>query len=145
LLRSFALRRQGRQTMDDLLDCPTRELGLLTLAPGETRSWRFVAGPRPSLSPTILAYACLDYVTAAAAGERTMSIARLTGDPGSPGRAFRLTETALYEALLTAAAGCRDLRVAEPGGLRQLVLTAPADVLAARFLNDHYTARAGAA
>ncbi len=44
LLRTFAVRRYGRQTMDDLLDCPARELGLLELAAGETKAWRFVIG-----------------------------------------------------------------------------------------------------
>lgn len=142
LLRTFAFRRHGRQTMDDVLDCPTRELGLLTTAVGETRSWRFVTGPKPTLPPSIVAHACLDYLATAAPGERTISIARLAGDPGSPGRAFRLTETALYDALLDASQQHPALRVVEPAGLRQLIVEHDPRSLVEVVLADHYTRKA---
>lgn len=138
LLRTFALRRHGRQTMDDLLDCPTRQLGLLSPAAGESRSWRFVTGPKPTLPPEILAHACLDYLDQVAPADRTISIARLTGDPGSPGRAFRLTESNIYDALVSASTSLDGIRVVEPAGLRQLVLSKPAGELAALAVNTHY-------
>lgn len=139
LLRTFALRRHGRQTMDDLLDCPTRELGLITAAAGEARSWRFVTGPKPTLPPAIVAYACLDYLRQVAPTERTISIARLTGDPGSPGRAFRLSESAIHDALLFATGTSKELRVVEPAGLRQLLLEEPAGELADETLASYYS------
>jgi hypothetical protein len=138
LLRTFAMRRHGRQTMDDLLDCPARELGLLSLAPGESRSWRFVTGPKSTLPPAIVAYTCLDYLHTVAPGDRTMSIARLASDPGSPGRAFRLTETALHEALLATSRADVDLHVIEPAGLRQLIIDNSADVLATQVLERYF-------
>jgi hypothetical protein len=139
LLRTFAVRRFGRQTMDDLLDCPTRELGLIAPAVGEARSWRFITGPKPSLPPAVVAYACLDFMDSEGAGERTMSIARLAGDPGSPGRAFRLTESNLYGVLVSAADECPELKVAEPAGLRQLIVDTKDIVgLRDRLLNDYY-------
>lgn len=139
LLRTFALRRHGRQTMDDLLDCPTRQLGLIAPAAGETRSWRFVSGPKPTLPPAIVAHACLDYLDQVAPSERTISISRLTGDPGSPGRAFRLTESNLYDALVSASALIAGIRVVEPAGLRQLVLDGSAEDLAKEAVNAHYS------
>ncbi len=138
LLRTFAVRRTGRQTMDDLLDCPARELGLLEPAVGETRSWRFVNGAKPALPPRIVAHACLDYLNRVSAGDTSISVARLTSDPGSPGRAFRLTESALFTALGDAAKLHPELQLLEPAGLRQLVVHAPADELAGQMLVDHY-------
>lgn len=139
MLRTFAFRRYGRQTMDDLLDCPTRQLGLLAPAAGDSKSWRFVTGPKATLSSLMVAFACLDYLAQKAAGDRTISIARLTGDPGSPGRAFKLTETNVYDALVEAAAGLVGIKVVEPAGLRQLVLDMPAADLAEAALHRHYS------
>jgi hypothetical protein len=141
MLRTFALRRIGpRQTMDDLLDCPARELGLLELAAGDAKAWRFVTGSKAALPPAIVTYTCLDYLADAAAAETSISIARLTSDPGSPGRAFRLTESALFQALAAVAADHSDqLRVVEPGGLRQLVIDADPRVLADELLATYYT------
>jgi hypothetical protein len=141
MLRTFAFRRYGRQTMDDLLDCPTRQLGLLAPAAGDNKSWRFVTGPKASLPPLIVAHACLDYLAEKAATDRTISIARLTGDPGSPGRAFRLAESNLYDSLVAAATELPGIQVVEPAGLRQLVLDAPAAELADAALQRHYATR----
>jgi len=138
LLRTFALRKVGRQTMDDLLDCPARELGLIELAAGEAKAWRFVSGSKPALPPAVLAHACLDYLDTAALGERSISIARLTSDPGSPGRAFRLTESALFGSLSQAVARVPGLQMVEPGGLRQLVVHGDARTHADQFLTDYY-------
>lgn len=138
LLRTFAVRRTGRQTMDDLLDCPARELGLLEPAVGESRSWRFVSGAKPALPPRVVAHACLDYMARVSAGDSNISVARLTSDPGSPGRAFRLTESALFTALGESTESHPALQLLEPGGLRQLVVHGPADQLADQMLEQHY-------
>ncbi|MGY1714218.1 DUF4007 family protein [Geodermatophilus sp. SYSU D01106] len=141
LLRTFALRRYGRQTMDDLLDCPTRELGLITPTPGDARSWRFVVGSKSSLPNAILAFASFEYMARAGAGSRTMSLARLTGDPGSPGRVFGLTESAMYDALSAAQQRIPGMRVAEPAGLRQLVVEGDPGLLANGALSAYFGAR----
>ena len=96
LLRTYTVRRHGRQGLDDILDCPFRELGLIESAVGEEgRSWRFVVGEKPGLPDEIVAYCALDFASRSGEGARSISIARLAHDPGSPGAAFRLTETAL--------------------------------------------------
>ncbi|MGY2702558.1 DUF4007 family protein [Nocardioides sp. HB32] len=138
LIRTFAARKTGRQTMDDLLDCPTRQLGLIAPAVGEEKSWRFVTGPKPSLPAAITAYACLDFLASLDGNERTISVARLAGDPGAPGRAFRLTESNLYDILTEAAKSVRQLRVAEPAGLRQLIVDGDVKALRDQIINDYY-------
>ncbi|MGY1827016.1 DUF4007 family protein [Blastococcus sp. SYSU DS0541] len=138
LLRTFAARRTGRQTMDDLLDCPTRQLGLISPAAGEARSWRFVTGPKPSLPAAIVAYACLDFLAQVGPKERTISVARLAGDPGAPGRAFRLTESNVYDILTEVAKSVPQMHVAEPAGLRQLVVDGDVGSLRDELVNDYY-------
>jgi hypothetical protein len=138
LLRTFAVRRTGRQTMDDLLDCPTRQLGLIAPAVGEARSWRFVTGPKPSLPSAIVVYACLDFLAEVGPNERTISVARLAGDPGAPGRAFRLTESNLYDLLIEAAKVVPQMKVAEPAGLRQLIVEGDVGALRDQVIRDYY-------
>lgn len=140
LLRTFAVRRTGRQTMDDILDCPTRQLGLIAPAVGEAKSWRFVTGPKPSLPPAIVAYACLDFLADVGRNERTISIARLANDPGAPGRAFRLTESNLYDILVDSTKTLRQMRVAEPAGLRQLIVDEDVVTLRDQVVSDYYRA-----
>lgn len=138
LLRTFVPRRVGRQSIDDVLDCPTRELGLVQPVVGETRSWRFESGAKPTLPAEIVAYASLRYLASAANADRTISISRLASDAGGPGRVFRMTESALYEALEGAARDVPELSVVEPAGLRQLVVDGDPRELADRLLVLHY-------
>jgi hypothetical protein len=140
LLRTYTVRRHGRQGLDDVLDCPFRELGLIEAAVGEEgRSWRFVVGEKPGLPDEIVAHAALDFAAHSGEGARSISIARLTHDPGSPGAAFRLAETALFEALSRAASSTDSIRVAEPGGLRQLLFTDDPATLADQMLAGYYS------
>lgn len=138
LLRTFAARRTGRQTMDDVLDCPTRQLGLIAPAVGESKSWRFVTGPKPSLPGAIVAYACLDFMQNVGGKESTITLARLASDPCSPGRAFRLTESNIYDILIDASKSVPQMRVAEPGGLRQLVTQGDVAALRDQIVGDYY-------
>ena len=139
LLRTYTVRRHGRQGLDDILDCPFRELGLIEAAVGEEgRSWRFVVGEKPGLPDEIVAYAALEFAARSGDGARSISIARLAHDPGSPGAAFRLTETALFDALSRAASSSDSLRVAEPGGLRQLLFDDDPATVAEQVLAAYY-------
>lgn len=139
LLRTYTVRRQGRQGQDDVLDCPFRELGLIEAAVGdEGRTWRFVVGEKPGLSDEIVAYAALDFAARSSEGARSISIARLAHDPGGPGAVFRLTETGLFDAISRAASYIPSLQVAEPGGLRQLLFTDDPAGTANEILTHYY-------
>ena len=139
LLRTYTVRRRGRQGLDDILDCPFRELGLIEAAAGdEGRTWRFVVGEKPGLPDEIVTHAALDFAARSSEGARSISIARLAHDPGSPGAAFRLTETALFDALSRAAASMDSIHIAEPGGLRQLLFTDDPAGIADEILSHYY-------
>lgn len=146
LLRTYTVRRNGRSGLDDVLDCPFRELGLLEAAPGRG-GYRFVGGEKSSLPDDVVAYAALQF--AAQGDARSISVARLSHDPGSPGGAFRLTERAIHDALQRVAIRFPAIKVVEPGGLRQLLIDTDPTALADQIITGYYeqavTANRGAA
>jgi hypothetical protein len=123
LLRMYGSVTQGRDLLEDSVDSPFAELGLIRLVPGASREWSINAGPKRDLPDDIVAYACLDYAQIVGSEARVLGVASLARSEGSPGRAFALTETALGDSLaryaeqegvpirLTHAAGNRQLEV----------------------------------
>lgn len=107
-------------SFEDLLDCPFRELALLEASPDIARTWRFTEGPRPTLPPAVIAYACLDYASRFTTAEGSITLGRLASEPGSPGLAFRLTEPVLAARLEEALHGRTDARIDEGAGQRRL-------------------------
>jgi hypothetical protein len=134
--------KHADQAIDDLIDCPFRELQLIEAVPGEARTYRFVAGPKPTLPDAIVAYATLDFM-AQGEGSATMSIARLAQDIGSPGRAFRLTESSIFDSLNRFARQSQYVRVAQPAGLKQVLVERDPANLAVAVLEAYYRSATG--
>lgn len=131
LLRMYSRREtQGRQTLDDLLDSPFRELGLIAPSPGSKKgAYRMVRGSKPALPSAAITYACLDYLCRGVDNSRTISLTRLTADPGSPGRILKLSEQDIADAIDESAGVVTHLRLARPAGSRQMTISAhPRDV-----------------
>jgi hypothetical protein len=105
--------------------------------PGERRTYRFLVGPKPTLPDEIVAFACLDFV-GRQSGMRTATLTRLTVDPGSPGRIFRLDEGAIYEALLRLQERGFPLSVAAVGGINQFGWSGAPDELAWYVLTAYF-------
>jgi hypothetical protein len=143
LLRMYAPRktRKGRQTLDDLLDSPFRELGLIVPAPGDSDAYRFVRGHKPTLAPEVLLYACLDYLARFEPDSRTATITRLAADSGTPGRIFKLTEEVILEAAEVVAATDDRVAVAAPAGATQIVFDGDPAEIATDVLHGYYAAR----
>ena len=95
-------------------------------------------GRSPVSPDEIVAYAALDFAALSQGEARSISIARLAHDPGSPGAAFRLNETALFDALSRVATSMSTLRVAEPAGLRQLLFDEDPTAMAEQMLASYY-------
>ncbi|OBG78132.1 MULTISPECIES: DUF4007 family protein [unclassified Mycobacterium] len=140
LLRMYSRREtQGRQTLDDLLDSPFRELGLIAPSPASKKTaYRMVRGAKPALPSAAITYACLDYLYRGAGNSQTISLTRLAADHGSPGRIMKLTEQDIADAIDESSAVVSHLRLARPAGSRQMTVSAhPGDValevLAARY------------
>lgn len=143
VLRMYAPARvRGRDAFEDVLDCPFRELGLIEPVPGEARSYRWVFGMKATLAPAIVAHAAVDFAFNEAGGS-TVSLTSLATAVGGPGRAFKLPEAALYEALSAAAEHVPEIQVTSPAGIRQLAISSNDERLSARILESYYQRTAG--
>ncbi|MBP1819264.1 DUF4007 family protein [Mycobacterium sp. OAE908] len=140
MLRMYSRRDvPGRQGLDDMLDSPFRELGLIRPSPvaGKKNTYRIVRGTKPSLPAAAVAYACLDYMSRSSDGSTTVTLTRLATDPGAPGRILKLTEQDIAEAIEESARIADHLTLTRPAGSTQLAISAPPgqvayEVLAAR-------------
>lgn len=141
-LRMYAPRVTGRFALDDLLDCPFRELGLLETVWDEAQRYRFVVGPKPTLPIEIIVYACLDYLATTDPGGRTITLNRLASHPASPGRIFKLTEEDLVQALDQPRMIQTGLLVTASAGIRQLAVDGDPRQKAVDALESYYQ-RAG--
>ena len=143
LLRMYAPRQaRARQTTDDMLDSPFRDLGIIALAPGSQGRYRFVRGDKPGLTSEVITYICLDHLSRTDPHARTVTVSYLTHDPGTPGRLLKLTEDAMLHALQASAERHPELlSIASPAGAPQLALAADAASTASRVLHSHYARR----
>lgn len=142
LLRMYTRRdARARQTLDELLDSPFREIGVIQPAPAGRDTYRFVRGFKPGLSPSAIAYACLDYMATSDPGSRTASLTRLAADPGSPGRLLKLTEDVIQLALEEISHTVSGIGIAAPAGALQLTLSKSPELLAKAVLWRHHRER----
>lgn len=128
-------RRQSRG--DDLVESPFRDIGLLVLSAGDHTRWRFLYGPKPGLSPALVAFACLDYAARESSGN-TLTVSRLALEPYSPGLMMRLSETQISKALESVARANSSLRVVSPVGVRQMAFDGDPSKLAVDVLATGY-------
>ncbi|MGA0197909.1 MAG: DUF4007 family protein [Prochlorotrichaceae cyanobacterium] len=103
LLRMYARQPSAKKSLasEESLDCPFVDLGLIHLI-GDSRvkrSFRFQLGHKANLPPEFIVCAALQFAVQTNETARTIPLSRLLYDPGSPGQAFKLTESALCEAI----------------------------------------------
>lgn len=135
---------------EDSIDSPFVELGLLNKR-GEIYS--FVTGAKPTLSDAVIAAACLDFASVPLrqapktetrngsqgdTGPRTISFSELMSADGSPVKAFRLTETALYDALERVSEDMSELFISDTAGVKQLSWKAEPQRLVYKILKGYY-------
>lgn len=137
LLRMYAPSHSSRATFDELIDCPFRELDLIRQG-ADDDAFRFVQGPKPTLPAPVAAFACLDFVARTDPRSRTATVSRLTTEPGSPGRAFKLTEATLVSLLEEAAQEGRAIEITSSAGIPQLIFPDDPAVVATELLYDYY-------
>ncbi len=138
VLRMYGSVTQGRDLLEDSVDSPFAELALIRPVPGETKQWSVNAGPKRDLPDDIVAYTCLDYARGADSGASVLGVSGLVQNPGSPGRAFALTETALGDALERYAERHQVIELTHAAGNRQLVLPAAQKEIRESILSFYY-------
>ena len=138
LLRTYAPAERSRRTgIEDILDCPLRELNLIGRSATAHR-YRFAMGAKPALPPAILAYAALDYIDHINTGGNTVTLGRLAHEPGAPGRVFKLTEGELLAALEPLVAETDALALTAAAGAVQLSWSDEPGEIGREILDDYY-------
>ena len=119
------------------MDCPFAELGLIQRA-GDSLHYSFRIGSKPSLHAEIVVAACLDFAESLSSGQRTISLSRLLFDEGSPGMVFKLSESALCDAIEQVARWCNAIALSESAGLIQMAFTQASTKVSQTILNKYY-------
>jgi hypothetical protein len=139
VLRMYTQQPEKTSVSEDSLDCPFAELGLLYPS-GNSRTYGFRMGQKPTLPAAIVVYACLNYAALSMEGQNRIPIGKLLYDPGSPGQVFRLTESAL-DAAITVFADETSLGISDAAGKRELFFNDEPIRKAGDILNTYYRAR----
>jgi hypothetical protein len=120
-LRTYVATRPSKSVvLEDSLDCPLVELGLIYLS-ADGQLYQFRRGAQPNLPDGILLYAVLRFWETYAPNVDTLALADLGRQPGSPGRLFKIDESSLaerFESVERQTTGA--LSYGETAGLRQL-------------------------
>lgn len=138
-LRTYAPSgRTRRGVLEDTLDCPLVELGLIVRT-ADSQAYRFRRGLQDNLPDRVLLFGLLHFWNAFAPTAETLAIHDLTHQPTSPGRVFQIDESSLVERLEsieTWTAGALSYR--DTAGLRQLYRheqLSPTDALRGAYAN----------
>jgi hypothetical protein len=131
-----ATRKSKRTVLEDTLDCPLAELGLV-LPTTNRETYLLTREQRPSLSTPIFAFALADYLVRSPEPIGTLLLDDLMHQPGAPGRVLRVIEEELQahvEALeeLTDGAVVYD----ETAGLKQIRIRGKLNPM--KLLRMHY-------
>ena len=138
LLRTYTpADRSARTVIDDIFNCPLRELRLIGRSEATDR-YRFATGAKPSLPAAVVTFAALDYVARTSPGTSTVTLSHLAQESGGPGKAFRLTESDLREALGSVAAESDGIELAAVAGVSQLNWSGDPGAAAVALLNVYY-------
>jgi hypothetical protein len=139
LIRMYSRKAaRGRQTIDDLMDSPFRQLGLVIPSPSGPDAFRFALGEKPFLTDEVIVYASLDYLARTDSNSKTITTTRLTSDSGSPGRLFKISEERINTALENCVAYIECLEIASPAGATQLVVDGDINAIALLTLQHLY-------
>ncbi len=140
LLRMYVVQPSGKsQVSEDALDCPFTALGLIHTA-GDSRHYRFRIGQKPSLPPEIVVYACLQHHAQAGSSAKTMPIANLLYDLGSPGLVFKLTESVLCSDIEAVARRWEQISLSDAAGKLQFSFLGDPLELSEAILDGYYRA-----
>lgn len=140
LLRMYVERTGKKNLKEDSLDCPFTELGLIN-AYTDSKRFTFNFGNKPTLPPEIIVSACLDFSALFQDDAKTISISRLLYDAGSPGQAFKLTESSLSDAIETISYKNKDIYLTDTAGMIQFAYDNDALKLSERILSGYYKKR----
>ena len=97
-VRTYAPQRRGKPALEDTLDCPLAELGLIRES-NQSQTFQIVRGPHASLPTDIFAYALAEYLADRSSRTQTITLEELAFGEAAPGRVFCLDEPGLIRRL----------------------------------------------
>ena len=122
--------------LEDTLDCPFVELGLIRVRSDGTE-FRFDVGPKASLPAAVFGFALVKYFEQRDEKRRTMSFSECLYGPGSPGQAFKLDENSVVGYMDELQEFTRgSLGLDETAGLKQIYVQESLDAM--DLLSGHY-------
>ncbi|MBD2653174.1 DUF4007 family protein [Synechocystis sp. FACHB-383] len=138
LLRMYAKQPNVKKFIasEESLDCPFVDLGLISPAGGN--HYLFRLGYKPTLVPEVILYAVLNYAQRVNETARTIPLAKLLYDEGSPGMVFKLTESSLCGAIETVGRSHNQLGLEDAAGKLQFWFDSEPIALANQVLETYY-------
>ena len=127
----------ARVSIDDILDCPMRELRLITNS-SISGNYKFATGAKATPPAEIVAFASLDSVLRGRVTAQEITVSRLASEAGGAGKAFRLSEADLLDALEKTAAANPHLNLSASLGTHFPSWSIPPQTLADHILGDYY-------
>ena len=123
-IRTYVARQtSGKVGHDDTLESPLTELELIK-AISEQGRFRFVHGPKTTLSDGVFVYALIAFWSRYFSNAATLLFETIAHAPGGPGRVFLFDENDVADRLATLDEVTRGkLRWSETAGLKQVVCT----------------------
>lgn len=137
LLRMYVRQGDALSLNEENLDCPFAELGLIQQV-GDAKHYLFRTGAKASLPHEILVSACLDFAKTVSTTQRTISLTSLLFDESSPGMVFKLSESALCDAIEQVARWCNEITFSDSAGIIQMSFTQDPAKLSHTVLNRYY-------
>ncbi|AGF53439.1 slr5012 (plasmid) [Synechocystis sp. PCC 6803] len=139
LLRMYAKQPNIKKFVasEESLDCPFVDLGLINPAGGNHR-YLFRLGYKPTLVPAVILYSVLHYAQRVNETARTIPLARLLYDEGSPGMVFKLTESSLCGAIEAISRTHNQLGLEDAAGKLQFWFDSDPMALANQVLETYY-------
>ena len=122
---------------EDTINSPFNELNLISEI--SNGSYMFNIGHKTNLPSEIIVSACLDFAGLYEKGAKTINISRLLYEVGSPGLIFKLSESALYEALDEIASKISEIKIINSSGLIQLSYDLDPKALSLQILDYYFT------
>jgi hypothetical protein len=137
ILRMYVEQPSKSSVSEESLDCPFTQLGLIHTA-GDARHYIFRIGYKPTLPAEVIVYACLHHTYRFSSTARRIPLAKLLYDTGSPGLVFRLTQSALCEAIERVARTFKQLSIPDAAGKLEFSFEDEPLELAEAILNKYY-------
>ncbi|MDR9402045.1 MAG: DUF4007 family protein [Halothece sp. Uz-M2-17] len=141
LLRMYVEQGDPKKLSEDSIDSPFTTLNLIQ-STGDSKHYLFKVGQKLTLPLEVIVASCLEFA-ASRGTQKTISIATLAYEMGSPGLVFKLGESAIYDAIEAMTAACDSLMLSDTAGLIQFSFKDDPIALANDILDKYFQARNG--